>query len=482
MIWHTENLKDYDDGHEISMYESYTPPDIMLLEQDIIAIARLKKFHNTAGRNDNQIALDCLRFFRHKLIYTYELDNCWNPRQCKQYIKAGIITQEMTFKLDYAAGLDPNTAESKYSLFPILQTKLTSEFWDEFMSLVQSNPREEEILHVNMFNVKGKKSKTLFSSSDGEVDNNSLHRTTQVNKTSKIINNDEDEEEIEKMQQNLTQRLKDNNIKNNFDYFDDEYPGNNIQNSNNVRRNNNNNFEKFTVGDDTSEDDESYNIFGSTKLRTNVKKKLPEMQNPPPVLPSSATTTITQENHITTGDNTNTILAHLTAMFKESTAQTEKKLDQFQGNLQSSIDDQNIKTNTKIQILEDTITVKLNDHTDQIHNLVALSNEQLKLELNISIEDKVKAGSAQISERIFKIENDNKKQNDLVHKLLNSDAQKEKLLTPQREDDCRWNDLVPDEAVIGWQEEYTQALKDATAKNGGTFTLPSLTRKIELGI
>jgi hypothetical protein len=41
---------------------------------------------------------------------------------------------------------------------------------------------------------------------------------------------------------------------------------------------------------------------------------------------------------------------------------------------------------------------------------------------------------------------------------------------------------VSDEAVIGWQEEYTQALTEATKKNGGTFTLPSLSRKIELGI
>jgi hypothetical protein len=130
-----------------------------------------------------------------------------------------------------------------------------------------------------MFNVKGKKSKALFSSSDGEVDNNALHRTKQVNKTSKITNNDEDEEEIEQMHQNLTQRLKENNINNNLDYFNDDYPGNNIQNSNNARKNDNN-FEKFTVEDDTSEDDESYNIFGSTKLRTNVKEKLPEMQNP----------------------------------------------------------------------------------------------------------------------------------------------------------------------------------------------------------
>jgi hypothetical protein len=157
----------------------------MLLEQDIIAIARLKKFHKTDGRNDIQIAQDCLRFFRHKLIYTHELENCWNPRQCKQYIKSGTITQEMTFKLDYAAGLDPNSAESKYSLFPVLQTKLTTEFWEEFMSLVQSTPREEETLHVNMFNVKGKKSKALFSSSDGEVDNNAFHRTKQVTKASK---------------------------------------------------------------------------------------------------------------------------------------------------------------------------------------------------------------------------------------------------------------------------------------------------------
>jgi hypothetical protein len=197
------------------------------------------------------------------------------------------------------------------------------------------------------------------------------------------------------MEVKLAKRLKDNNINNSFD-----------------------NFDNFTVNDATSEEDEGSNIFGNIQLarkQENTYKPLPTLPETPiasttiPILPvATYPITTTSENTTSSENNTNTILAHLTAMFKESTAQTERKLDQFHGNLQTSIDDQNSKTNKKIQVLEDTIKVSLDDHTDKIRNMVAVSNERLKQEINLTIEDKVREGHENIAQRIEQIEQEHK--------------------------------------------------------------------------
>ena len=43
--------------------------------------------------------------------------------------------------------------------------------------------------------------------------------------------------------------------------------------------------------------------------------------------------------------------------------------------------------------------------------------------------------------------------------------------------------IIPDTMVLGWQVEYTnKALEEATLNNNKIFTLPKLSRKIELGI
>jgi hypothetical protein len=42
MIWRAENLKDYDDGHEISSYELFEPPEIQLQYHDLIHSRRTR--------------------------------------------------------------------------------------------------------------------------------------------------------------------------------------------------------------------------------------------------------------------------------------------------------------------------------------------------------------------------------------------------------------------------------------------------------
>jgi hypothetical protein len=373
----------------------------------------------------------------------------------------------MSFRLDFAAGLDPETGVNKYELLPKLQVTLSIEFWDEFMELVKPKAEHEELIYMHMIRTTDNKPRSGSLSSDSDANNNNFKRTQQIKKFP-IINVDDDADEMAEMKARLAKRLSDNNINNNF-----------------------NNFENSTVNDATSEEEEGSNIFGNIQLtrKYNDTHKplptLPEIFIPPstiPILPSTMPpTVIAMEQTNSNGDNTNTILAHLTAMFRESTAQTERKLDQFHGNLQTSIDDQNSKTNKKIQVLEDTMKISLSDHTNKIEDMVMTSNKKLKQELNLTIEDRMREGNETISQRIQDMEQEHKKQSALVHKLLKEEGPNEKNIQPRIEE-CRWNDLVADEAVIGWQEEYTQALTEATKRNGGTFTLPSLSRKIELGI
>ena len=109
------------------------------------------------------------------------------------------------------------------------------------------------------------------------------------------------------------------------------------------------------------------------------------------------------------------------------------------------------------------------------------SNEALKLELTLSVEDKVRQGNERITARIELLESEHKRQSALVQQLIKNDESSISSSVAKVLID-KWMDLVPDEQVNGWQDENYIALAEAIKKNHNVFILSKLTRKMELGI
>ena len=104
------------------------------------------------------------------------------------------------------------------------------------------------------------------------------------------------------------------------------------------------------------------------------------------------------------------------------------------------------KRDKKFETIKTTFDQSIDNQTKKMQKMVEEANTEIKLELNLTIEDKVcrnteayttNWGRTQITERKNTTTNHGSQQNQI---------------------EGLWYDMVPDELVLDWQDEYMRAL------------------------
>ena len=88
------------------LYCEFIPPELILADYDMIAVARLRRQYHITTKDvpDIRIVKDSLKWYRKHLFVRKNLSKYWNKAEESAYIKTGWITVEMKGKLMTHAG------------------------------------------------------------------------------------------------------------------------------------------------------------------------------------------------------------------------------------------------------------------------------------------------------------------------------------------------------------------------------------------